>query len=94
MVVENAVKHQEAKKETVFGKANNYLFKFCGTFAAHSDLFCIFFQGDKYTCLFIGVLSSIVKVSSELLWGIMANTLQAFARHNEIVEGFSRPSRN
>jgi hypothetical protein len=62
--VEAAARNWEAKKESGFGKAKDYLFKFCDTLVAHSELFSIFPQGDKYTSLFTGVLSSIVKVSS------------------------------
>jgi hypothetical protein len=72
--VEAVAQDWEAKKESKFGKAKDYLFKFCDTLVAHSELFSIFPQGDKYTSLFTGVLSSIVKVSSSSLFCTMADT--------------------
>lgn len=51
-----------AKKETGVGKAKDYFFSFCETLDTHSQMFRIFPQGDKYTSLFTGVISSIVKV--------------------------------
>jgi hypothetical protein len=64
----------EGKKEKGFGKAKHNFTSFCERLDAHSQLFKIFPEGDKYTSLFTGVLSSIVLVS---------------VRHNEIAEGFS-----
>ena len=52
------------KKESGFGKARDKFFTFCQTMSDHSYLFSVFPDGDKYTSLFTGVVSSIVKVGA------------------------------
>ncbi|KAK8054426.1 hypothetical protein PG996_013727 [Apiospora saccharicola] len=70
-----AVDEWEKAKEKRVGKAQTFLTKYCDTLLAHSQLFSIIPQGDKYTSVFTGVVSSLVK---------------AVCRHREIAEGFSQ----
>lgn len=70
--VELAEQEWRAKKEKGVGKAKDYFFCFSETLDTHSQMFQIFPQGDKYTSLFTGVISSIVKVfyslGGNLMW--------------------------
>lgn len=52
------------KKEKGFGKAKARLFTFLDTMDAHKYLFSIIPNGDKYTSLLTGSLTSIVKVGN------------------------------
>jgi hypothetical protein len=63
VAVEGVVKQWEGKKERGIGKAKGYLTSYCDTLLSHSDMFSIFPQGEKYTSLFTGVLSTVVKAS-------------------------------
>ncbi|KAI1460022.1 hypothetical protein F4805DRAFT_454962 [Annulohypoxylon moriforme] len=65
----------ENKKEKGFGRAKVHFFSFLETMDEHKYLFSIIPNGDKYTCLITGVVTSIVKAS---------------INHESIAEGFSR----
>ncbi|XEV04992.1 hypothetical protein FSHL1_010279 [Fusarium sambucinum] len=69
------VEEWEAKKETKFGKAKENLSKFCQTLDAYKAIFSVIPDSDMYTGLLTGAVSCIV---------------QAFARHNQLAEGFSQ----
>jgi hypothetical protein len=56
----------EEKKKVGFRRAKAHFISFCSKLNDHSFLFDIFPSGDKYTSLFSGVISSIVKVSYAL----------------------------
>jgi hypothetical protein len=56
-----------AKKEKGFGKAKDNVMSFLETLEGHKALFEIFPSGDKYTSLFTGVISSVVKVRYDLV---------------------------
>ncbi|KAF7502672.1 hypothetical protein GJ744_005285 [Endocarpon pusillum] len=73
--VETAQQEWERKKDSRFGQAKANFSSFCQTLDEHSYLFSILPNGDKYTCLFTGVISSIVKVT---------------VAHEAIANGFSR----
>lgn len=51
-----------AKKEKGFGKAKDHAMSFLETLEGHKALFSVFPSGDKYTSLFTGVISTVVKV--------------------------------
>lgn len=63
VVVEGVVNQWERKQDKGLRKAKNYLTSYCDTLLCHADLFAMFPQGDKYTSLFTGVLSTVVKAS-------------------------------
>ncbi|KAI0454811.1 hypothetical protein F5B21DRAFT_474335 [Xylaria acuta] len=63
------------KSESGFGKAKTQLFSFLETMDSHRYLFSIIPNGDKYTSLITGVITSIVKAS---------------VNHETMAEGFSR----
>ncbi|KAI0883763.1 uncharacterized protein GGS22DRAFT_189731 [Annulohypoxylon maeteangense] len=65
----------DKKKEKGFGRAKVHLFSFLETMDEHKYLFSIIPNGDKYTSLITGVITSIVKAS---------------VNHESIAEGFSR----
>ncbi|KAI0142636.1 hypothetical protein GGR57DRAFT_519746 [Xylariaceae sp. FL1272] len=73
--VSDVIREWELKKNTGLGKVREYLANYCDTLVAHSNLFAVIPQGDKFTSLFVGVTSSLIK---------------AVARHSEIAEGFAR----
>lgn len=52
----------EKKREKGFGRAKACLFSFLDTMDAHKYLFSVVPNGDKYTSLLTGSLTSIVKV--------------------------------
>ncbi|KAK8115438.1 hypothetical protein PG984_011940 [Apiospora sp. TS-2023a] len=64
--VRGAVEEWEENKEKGVGKARIFLTKYCDTLLAHSQLFSIIPQGDKYTSVFTGVVSSLVKALAEI----------------------------
>ncbi|KAI1844809.1 hypothetical protein JX266_009037 [Neoarthrinium moseri] len=64
-----------AKKEKGFGKAKDHTMSFLETLEGHKALFSVIPSGDKYTSLFTGVISSVVKAS---------------VNYEHIAEGFSR----
>lgn len=61
----NAVQRAEAKwandNESGLGKAKNAVGNFINTMDAHSYLFSVAPNGDKYTSLITGVVTSVVK---------------------------------
>lgn len=63
VVVESVVNQWKRKQDKGLRKAKNYLTSYCDTLLCHADLFAVFPQGEKYTCLFTGVLSTMVKAS-------------------------------
>ncbi|KAI1078710.1 hypothetical protein F5B20DRAFT_547012 [Whalleya microplaca] len=65
----------DEKSEKGFGRAKTHFFSFLETMEAHKYLFSIIPNGDKYTSLVTGVITSIVKAS---------------VNHEAIAEGFSR----
>ncbi|KAI0126483.1 hypothetical protein BJ170DRAFT_694947 [Xylariales sp. AK1849] len=72
----NAAKVKWAtKKEKGFGKAKDNVLSFLETLEGHKALFSVIPSGDKYTSLFAGVISSVVKAS---------------VNYEHIAEGFSR----
>ena len=94
-VVESTVRDWEEKQEKGLGKAKQFLIDYCDTLVSHSNLFAIFPQGDKYTSLFTGVTSSVIHVSRCNCYPwyevpLETHSVQAFARHKENMEGFSR----
>ncbi|GKU03969.1 phytanoyl- dioxygenase family protein [Fusarium langsethiae] len=72
---QSVLEEWEAKKETKYGKAKENLIKFCQTLDAYKAIFSVIPDGDMYTGLLTGAVSCIV---------------QAFARHNQLAEGFSQ----
>lgn len=52
----------DKKKEKGFGKAKSQFFSFLDTMDAHKYLFSVIPNGDKYTSLLTGVVTSVVKV--------------------------------
>ncbi|KAK6857299.1 hypothetical protein PG995_007486 [Apiospora arundinis] len=60
-VVRGAVKEWEENKEKGLGKAKTFLAKYCDTLLGHSQMFSFIPQGDKYTSVFTGVISSLIK---------------------------------
>lgn len=60
--VDETVREWESKREKGFGRVRAGFYQFCGVLDVHSELFSFFPKGDKYTSLFSGVISSIVKV--------------------------------
>ncbi|XDG07409.1 hypothetical protein ABKA04_007024 [Annulohypoxylon sp. FPYF3050] len=73
--VRQAQTQWEKKREKGFGRAKAHLFSFLETMDEHKYLFSIIPNGDKYTSLITGVVTSIVKAS---------------VNHESIAEGFSR----
>ncbi|KAI2464414.1 hypothetical protein F4781DRAFT_72887 [Annulohypoxylon bovei var. microspora] len=73
--VRQAQTQWDKKKEKGFGRAKAHLFSFFETMNEHKYLFSIIPNGDKYTSLITGVITSIVKAS---------------VNHESIAEGFSR----
>ncbi|KAH7193950.1 uncharacterized protein B0J16DRAFT_336283 [Fusarium flagelliforme] len=72
---DSVIENWEAKKVTKFGKAKENLYKFCQTLDAYKAIFSVIPDGDMYTGLLTGAIGCIV---------------QAFARHNQLAEGFSQ----
>lgn len=62
-VAHNAESEWAKKKEKGFGKVKARLFIFLDAMDAHKYLLSIIPNGDKYTSLLTGVLTSVVKVS-------------------------------
>lgn len=60
---DQARKQWTKRGESGFGKAKSHLFSFLETMDAHKYLFSIIPNGDKYTSLITGVISSVVKAS-------------------------------
>lgn len=60
--VRQAQAQWEKKREKGFGRARAQLFSFLETMDEHKYLFSIIPNGDKYTSLITGVVTSIVKV--------------------------------
>jgi hypothetical protein len=60
--MDSVMQTMDEKKQQAFGKAKDRFREFSGTLLAYSDLFSVIPQGDKYTALFTGVISTIVKV--------------------------------
>ncbi|CZR56709.1 uncharacterized protein PAC_06598 [Phialocephala subalpina] len=65
----------DTKKEKGFGKAKAQFFSFLETMDNHKFLFSVIPNGDKYTSLLTGVVSSIVKAS---------------VNYEQVADGFSR----
>lgn len=62
-VIRSTLDDREAQQQSGFGRAKQQFFSFCDTLTAYSSLFSIIPQGSLYTSLFVGVISSLVKVS-------------------------------
>lgn len=62
-VVRSTLDGHEAQKTSGFGRVKQNFFSFCDTLTAFSSLFSVIPQGSLYTSLFVGVISSLVKVS-------------------------------
>lgn len=60
--VRGVVATWEEKNEKGIGKAATFLTRYCDTLLAHSQLFSVIPEGDKYISVFTGVVSSLVKV--------------------------------
>ncbi|KAI1746506.1 hypothetical protein F4782DRAFT_524269 [Xylaria castorea] len=73
--IDQAQRQWIKRSESWFGKAKTQLFSFLETMDSHNYLFSIIPNGDKYTSLITGVITSIVKAS---------------VNHETLAEGFSR----
>ncbi|OAA35948.1 hypothetical protein NOR_07756 [Metarhizium rileyi] len=73
--VDDAVVQWDKKREKGFGKAKSQFFSFLDTMEAHKYLFSVIPNGDKYTSLLTGIVTSVVKASTA---------------HEQVAEGFSR----
>lgn len=62
-VIRSTLDSREAQQQSGFGRAKQQFFSFCDTLTAYSSLFSLIPQGSLYTSLFVGVISSLVKVS-------------------------------
>ncbi|KAK8104990.1 hypothetical protein PG999_008349 [Apiospora kogelbergensis] len=63
------------KSESGFGKAKTQFFSFLETMDSHKYLFSVIPNGDKYTSLITGIITSVVKAS---------------VNHQKLADGFSR----
>ncbi|KAK6853957.1 hypothetical protein PG995_010769 [Apiospora arundinis] len=63
------------KNESGFGKAKSQFFSFLETMDSHKYLFSVIPNGEKYTSLITGIVTSVVKAS---------------VNHEQMAEGFSR----
>lgn len=62
-VIRSTLDNREAQQQSGLGRARQQFFSFCDTLTAYSSLFSLIPQGSLYTSLFVGVISSLVKVS-------------------------------
>lgn len=62
-VIRSTLDTREAQQQSGFGRVKQQFFSFCDTLTAYSSLFSLIPQGSLYTSLFVGVISSLVKVS-------------------------------
>jgi hypothetical protein len=62
-VIRSTLDNREAQQQRGFGRVKQQFFSFCDTLTAYSSLFSLIPQGSLYTSLFVGVISSLVKVS-------------------------------
>lgn len=62
-VIRSTLDSREAQQQSGLGRAKQQFFGFCDTLTAYSSLFSLIPQGSLYTSLFVGVISSLVKVS-------------------------------
>lgn len=62
-VIRSTLDSREAQQQSGLGRAKQQFFSFCDTLTAYSSLFSLIPQGSLYTSLFVGVISSLVKVS-------------------------------
>ncbi|KAK8867395.1 hypothetical protein PGQ11_005973 [Apiospora arundinis] len=73
--VNDAQSEWAKKKESGFGKAKSQFFSFLETMDSHKYLFSVIPNGEKYTSLITGIVTSVVKAS---------------VNHEQMAEGFSR----